>query len=223
MTKPTSSELRGNPFLAPTFQQRKDFIFVQERVQPIQSPNSSLWSATTPNSSLSSNITTPQRINKSSTDTSGNTSQSQLNQSISLTPPRNTVLSPTSSIPEIRLPSDHPGRTRVIPVYNPNPPNRSKICEHTYIFALDHETWNPPPTLYGPTNLGDTSKNWSRNRILKTLNLKTRQRNATLNVLATTSLELKFKATIKYDNIFNHPFHATTPSIVTTTTPAPII
>ena len=41
----TSSELRGNPILPPVFQQRQDFNFVQEdfRVQPIKSPNSSLW------------------------------------------------------------------------------------------------------------------------------------------------------------------------------------
>ena len=41
---PTSSELRANPFLPPTFQQRQDFNFVQDnfRVQPIHSPHSSI-------------------------------------------------------------------------------------------------------------------------------------------------------------------------------------
>ena len=59
--------------------------------------------------------------------------------------------------------------------------------------------------------------------LTNTLNLTHRQRNSALEVLATPSLELKFNTTIKYDTIFNHPFHATTPSIVTTTTPAPFI
>ena len=70
---PTSSELRANPFLPPIFQQRQDFNFVQEhfRVQPLQSPNSSLWSATSPQSASTS--TTPQRSNQSS---SNNTSVS---------------------------------------------------------------------------------------------------------------------------------------------------
>ena len=218
-----SSELRGNPFLPPTFQQRQDFDFVREhfRVQPIQSPNSSLWSATTPNSTLSSEIISPQRIiNVSSTDTFLTIPQSPLNPTSSLTPPRNTVLSPKSFILEIRLPSDHTGRTRATPVYNPSPPT-SRISEPTYIFALDHKTWNQPPPLYGPTNPGDTFTNWSRNRLINTLNLPTRQRNSALNVLAAPSLELKFNSTIKYDTIFNHPFHASTPSIITTTTPAP--
>ena len=106
---------------------------------------------------------------------------------------------------------------------NPNPPTKSWTNEHTYLFALDHKTWNPPPPLYGPTNLGDTLTNWSRSRLTNTLNLTHRQRNAALKVLATPSLEFKFNTTIKYDNIFNHPFHATTTSIVTTTHPAPFI
>ena len=132
-------------------------------------------------------------------------------------------MSPTSFIPEIRLPSTHPGRTRATPVLNPNPPTLSRTNEHTYLFPLDYRTWNPPPPLYGPTNLGDTLTNWSRSRLTNTLNLTHRQRNSALEVLVTPSLELKFNTTIKYDAIFNHPFHATTPSIVTTTTPAPFI
>ena len=63
----------------------------------------------------------------------------------------------------------------------------------------------------------------SRSRLVNTLNLTSSQRNTALKVLATPSSDLKFNATIKYDTIFNHPFHATTPSIVTTTTPAPFI
>ena len=59
----TQSELRANPILRPTFQQRQDFNFVQEhfRAQPLHSPNSSLWSATSPHSANSN--TTPQRTN----------------------------------------------------------------------------------------------------------------------------------------------------------------
>ena len=57
----------------------------------------------------------------------------------------------------------------------------------------------------------------------KHINFTARQRNTALEVLATPSLELKLNTTIKYDTIFNHPFHATTPSIITTTTPAPFI
>ena len=134
--------MRGNPFLPPTFQQRKDFNFVQEhfRVQTIQSPKSSLWSATSPNSALSSNVATPQRVTNTSTaETSSNISRNQLNLSNSLTPPRNTILSPSSFIPKIRLPSNHPDRTRATPVYNPNQPTRGRNSEQTYIFALDHK------------------------------------------------------------------------------------
>ena len=63
---PTQYELRANPFLPPTFQQRQDFNFVQElfRAQPLQSPNSSLWSATSPHTASSN--TTPQRSNQTS-------------------------------------------------------------------------------------------------------------------------------------------------------------
>ena len=182
---PTSSQLRANPFLPATFQQRQEFNFVQEhcRVQPLQSPNSSLWSATSPQSASTSS--TPQRTNRSS---SSNTSVSvpRIELADSLQPPRNTALSPSSFIPEIRLPPSHPGRTRATPVLNPNPPTRSRINEHTYLFALDQKTWNPPPPLYGPINLGDT--HWSRNRLINTLNITTRQRNTALNVLATPSL-----------------------------------
>ena len=134
----------------------------------------------------------------------------------SLQPSRNTALSPSRFIPEIRLPASHPGRTRSKPILNPNPPTRIRIKEHAYLFALDHKTWNPPTPLYGPTNFGDTLTNWSRNRLIDTLNL-TAQRNAALNVLTTPTSDLKSNTTIKYDTIFNHPFHATTPSIITTT------
>ena len=219
---PREPELRANPFLPPTFQQRRDFNFVQEhfRAQPLNSPNSSLWSATSPHSASSN--TTPQRSNQTS---SSNTSVSvpHVELTNSLQPPKNTVLSPSSFIPEIRLPSSHPGRTRSTPILNPNPPTKSRTNEHTYLFALDHKTWNPPPPLYGPANRGDTLTNWSRSRLTNTLSLTHRQRNAALNVLATPSLELKFNTTIKYNTVFNHPFHATTPSIVTTTLPAPFI
>ena len=215
-------ELRANPFLPPTFQQRQDFKFVQEhfRAQLLHSPNSSLWSATSPQSASSN--TTPQRSNQTS---SSNTSVSvpHVELTNSLQPPRNTALSSSSFIPEIRLPSSHPGRTRSTPALNPNPPTKSRTNEHTYLFALDHKTWNALPPLYEPTNLADTLTNWSRSRLTNTLNLKHRQRNATLNVLETPSPELKFNTRINYDTVFNHPFHATTPSIVTTTLPAPFV
>ena len=214
--------LRANPFLPPTFQQRQDFNFVQEhfRVQPLHSPNSSLWSATSPQSASSS--TTPQRTNQTSS-VNNSVSIPQVELTNSLKPPRNTALSPSSFIPEIRLPSSHPGRTRSTPILNPNSPTKSGTSEHTYLSALDHKTWNSTPPLYGPTNLGDTLTNWSRNRLINTINLTTRQRNAALNVLATPSLELKFNTTIKYDTVFNHPFQAITPPIVTNTIPAPFI
>ena len=193
---PTPSELRRNPFLPPTFPQRQDFNFVQEhlRVQPLQSPNSSLWSATSPQSA--STRTPPLRTNQTS---SSNKSVSLLRVKIpnSLQPPRNTALSPSSFIPEIRLPSSHPGQNRSTPILNPNPPTQSRTNEQTYLFPLDHKTWNPPPPLYGPTNLGDTLTNWSRSRLTNILNLTHRQRNAALNVLATPSLELKFNTMIK--------------------------
>ena len=191
------------------------------RVQPIHSPHSSLWLATSQQQTASTN-TTPQRSHRSS---SSNTSISvpRIELTNSLQPPRNTAFSPASFIQELRLASSHPGRTRATPVLNPNPPTLSRTNEQTYLFALDHKTWNPPPPLYGPTNLGDTLTNWSRNRLTNTLNLTHRQRNTALEVLARPSLELKFNTTIKYNTIFNHPFHATTPSILTTTTPAPFI
>ena len=94
-------ELRANPFLPPTFQQRPDFNFVQEhfRAQPLHSPNSCLWSATSPQSASSN--TTPQRSNQTS---SPNTSVSlpHVELTNSLQPPKNTALSPSSFIPEIR-------------------------------------------------------------------------------------------------------------------------
>ena len=191
------------------------------RVQPIHSPHSSLWSETSPQQTASTS-TTPQRSNQSS---SSNTAISvpRIELTNSLQPPRNTTLSPASFIPGLRLASSHPGRTRATLVLNPNLPTLSTTNEHTYLFALDHKTWNPPPPLYGPTNLGDTLTNWSKNRITNTINLTHRQRNTTLEVLATPPLELKFNATIRYNTIFNHPFHATTTSIITTTTPAPFI
>ena len=70
---PTPAELRANPFLPPTFSQRQDFNFVQEhfRVDPLHSPNSSVWSATSPQST--STNTTPVRTNQTS---SSNTSVS---------------------------------------------------------------------------------------------------------------------------------------------------
>ena len=221
---PTSSELRANPFLPPTTQQRQDFNFVQEhfRVQPIQSPNSSLWSATSPQQSASTS-STPRRTPRTSSLTNTSISVPRIEIANSLQPPQHRALSPTSFIPEIRLSSTHPGRTRATPVLNPNPPTLSRTNDHTYLFPLDHKTWNPPPPLYGPTNLGDTLTNWSRSRLTNTLNLTHRQRNSALEVLATPSLELKFNTTIKYDTIYNHPFHATTPSIVTTTIPAPFV
>ena len=141
--------MRANPFLPPIFQQRQDFNFVQEhfRAQRLHSPNSSLLSATSPQSASSN--TTPQRSNQTS---SSNTSLSvpQVELTNSLQPPRNTALSPSSFIPEIRLPSSHPGRTRSTPILNPNPPTKSRTNEHTYLFALDHKTWNPPPPLSVP-------------------------------------------------------------------------
>ena len=216
---PTPSELRANPFLPPTFPRRQDFNFVQEhfQVQPLQSPNSSLWSATSQQSASTS--TPPLRTSSSNTSVS----LPRVEIPNSLQPPGNRALSPLSFIPEIRLPLSHPGRTRSTPILNPNPPTQSRTNEHTYLFPLDHKSWNPPPPLYGPNNLGDTLTNWSGSRLTNTLNLLHRQRNAALNVLATPSLELKFNTTIKYNTIFNHPFHATTPSIVTTTIPAPFI
>ena len=141
---PTPSELRANLFLPPTFPQRQDFNFVREhfRVQPLQSPNSSLWSPTSPQ--YASTSTPPLRTNQTS---SSNTSVSLPRVEIpnSLQPPRNTALSPSSFIPEIRLPSSHPRRTRFTPILNPNPPIQSRTNEHTYLFPLDHKTWNPPP------------------------------------------------------------------------------
>ena len=117
---PTPSELRANPFLPPTFSQRQDFNFVQEhfRVQPLHSPNCSLWSATSPQSASTS--TTPLRTNQTS---SSNTSVSLPRIEIpnTLQPPRNTALSPSSFIPDIRLPSSHPGRIRSTPILNCNP------------------------------------------------------------------------------------------------------
>ena len=214
--------MRANPFLPPTFQQRQDFNFVQEhfRAQPLHSPNSSLRSATSPQS-VSGN-TTPQRTNQTSSS-NASVSVPHVKLTNSLQPPRNTALSPSSFIPEIRLPSSHPDRTRSTAILDPNTTTKSRTNEHTYLFALDHKTWNPPPPLYGPTNLGDTLTNWSRSRLTNALNLTHRQRNAALNLLATPSLELNFNTTIKNDTVFNHPFHATTPSIVTTTLPAPFI
>ena len=214
--------MRAKPLLPPTFQQRQDFNFVQEhfRAQPLHSPNSSLWSATSPQSASSN--TTPQRSNQTSSSNSS-VSLPQVELTNSLEPPRNTALSSSSFIPEIRLPSSHTGRTRSTPILNPYPPTKSRTNEHTYLCALDHKTWNPPPPLYGPTNLGDTLTNWSRSRLTNTLNLTHWQRNSALNVLATPSLELKFSTTIKYDTVFNHPFHATIPSKVTTTLPVPFI
>ena len=132
-------------------------------------------------------------------------------------------MSPSSIIPELRLPSSHPGRTRSTPILNPDPPTRSSNNEHTYLFALDHKSWNQFPPLYRPTNIGDTLKNWARNRLKNTLNLTARQRNTACEVLASPSLELKINTTIKYGIIFNHPFHATTPSMITTTTPESFI
>ena len=117
---PTPSELRANPCLPPTFPQRQDFNFVQEhfRLQTLQSPNRSLWSASPQSASTS---TPPLRTNQTS---SSNTSVSLPRVKIpnSLQPPRNTALSPSSFIPEIRLPSSHPGRTRSTPILNPKPP-----------------------------------------------------------------------------------------------------
>ena len=117
---PTPSELRANPFLPPTFSQRQDFNFVQEhfRLQPLQSPNRSLWSATSPQSASKS--TPPLRTNQTS---SSNTSVSLPRVEIpnTLQPPRNTALSPSSFIPDIRLPSSHPGRIRSTPILNCNP------------------------------------------------------------------------------------------------------
>ena len=202
---PSSSQIRANPFLPSTFQQRQDFNFVQEHfnIQPLHSPASSPWSATSPQSTNSS-ITTTQRTNHSSSiDTP--ISIPQVDLSNSLQPPRNTALSSSSFIPEIRLPSSHLGRTRSTPILNPNPPTRSRVNEHTYLFALDHKTWNPPPLLYGPTNLGDTHKNWSRIRLINTLNLTQRQRNTTLEVLATPSLALKCNTTKKIPNSIQPP------------------
>ena len=136
---PTQSELRANRFLPPTFQQRQDFNFVQEhfRAQLLHSPNSSLWSATSPQSASGNN--TPQRSNQTS---SSNTSVSvpHFELTNSLEPPRKTALSPSSFIPEIRLSSSHPGRTRSTPILNPNPPTKSRTNEQTYLFALDHKT-----------------------------------------------------------------------------------
>ena len=148
---PTSSELRANPFLPPTTQQRQDFNFVQEhfRVQPIQSPNSSLWSATSPQQSASTS-STPRRTPRTSSLTNTSISVPRIEIANSLQPPQHRALSPTSFIPEIRLSSTHPGRTRATPVLNPNPPTLSRTNDHTYLFPLDHKTWNPPPPLYVP-------------------------------------------------------------------------
>ena len=90
-------------------------------------------------------------------------------------------------------------------------------------FLLDYTSFTPAPVLYGPTSLGDTFTVKARARLSDTLNLTTRQRQTALNALATPSLELHFQSTIRYNTIFNHPFHATTPSITTRTTPPPFI
>ena len=109
-----------------------------------------------------------------------------------------------------------------MPILNPDLPTRSRVIEHIYLFALDHKTWIPPPTDL-PTSEIHFQTGQERNRLINTLNLTARQRNTALEVLATPSLELKFNAAIKYGTIFNHPFHSTTRSIRTTTTPRPFI
>ena len=84
---PTQSELRANPFLPPTFQRRQDFNFVREhfRAQPLHSPNSCLWSATSPQSASSN--TTPQRSNQtSSSNTSVSVPHVELTNSLQLYP-----------------------------------------------------------------------------------------------------------------------------------------
>ena len=109
------------------------------------------------------------------------------------------------------------------PLYGPTNLGPTNLRTYKPYISLDHKTWNPPPPLYGPTNLGDTLTNWSRNRLINTQDLTGRQRNTALEVLASPSFELKFNTTIKYGTIFNHRFHANTPSIITTTSPAPFI
>ena len=173
-------------------------------MQPIHSPHSSIWSATSPQNTISTN-TTPNRLQQSS---SSNTSISvpRVEVTNSLQPPRNTILSPASFIPELRLASSHPGRTRATPVLNPNTPTLSRTNDHTYLFPLDHKTWNPPPPLYGPTNLGDTLTNWSRNRLTNTLNLTHRQRNSAplIQDYRIHAVSIKLNNTNINNNIFTY-------------------
>ena len=134
-----------------------------------------------------------------------------------------TPISNISFEPEIRLPENYQGpRGPLLPaIHNQNPPTRSRIREKTLRFLLVHTSFTPVPVLYGPTSLGDTINNWARDRLAHTLNRTARRRNNALNVLANPSLKLHFQSTIRYNTIFNHPFHASTSSITTRTTPPP--
>ena len=135
------------------------------------------------------------------------------------------IISSINFEPEIRLLENYTGpRGPILPaIQNQNTPTRSRTREYTQRFLLDHTSYTPAPVLYGPTSLGDTFTNWARERLKHTLNLTTGQRQNAINVLSTPSLELHFQSTIKYNTIFNHPFHAATPSITTRTTPPPFI
>ena len=131
---------------------------------------------------------------------------------------------PISSItfePEIRLRGP---RGPIAPaIQNQNPPTRSRVREQTQRYLLDHTSFTPAAVLNGPTSLEDIFTNWARDRLAHTMNVTTRQRQNSLNVFATPSLELLFQSTIRYSTIFNHPFHATKPSNLTRTTPPPFI
>ena len=224
---PTSTELRANPFYQPTRQQVLDFNFVQQQLRQHQAiaPQNSFWTASSRESISSSQITPRSSLtlstqNKSSEENVSNT-YSQIESS--LVSEHSPIVSSIIFGPAIRLPENYTGpRGPILPaIHNQNPPTRSRTREHTQIFLLDHTSDTPAPVLYGRTSLGDTSTNWSRERPEHTLNLTTRQRQNAINVLSTSSLELHFQSTTRYNTIFNHPIQAATSSITTRTTPPP--
>ena len=202
---------------------------MQQQIRQHQAiaPQNSFWSASSRDSISSSQGTTRSSLTVSTQNTSleENVSNTYSQRESSIASELSPIVSSINIEPEIRLPKNYRGpRGPILPaIHNQNPPTRSKTCEYTQRFLLDHTSFTPAPVIYGSTSLGDTFTNWAMDTLEHTLNNTQRQRQNAINVLSTQSVELHFKSTIRYNTTFNHLFHAGTPSITTRTTPPPFI
>ena len=144
---------------------------MQQQIRQHQAiaPQSSFWSGSSRDSILSSQRTPKSSLALSTQNTSleENVSNTYSQIESSIASERSPIVSSINFEPDIRLPENCRGsRGLILPAtHNQNPTTRSRTCEYTQRYLLDHTSFTPAPVLYGPTSLGDTFTNWARDTL----------------------------------------------------------